>query len=304
MRVLITGAGGQLGHDVAVAFAGEVPPGGRRRALFGPAGPAATDVEVVATTHAELPVDDRARVLSAVLGLRPDVVVHAGAYTAVDACESDPDTAFAVNALGTRHVAEAAAAVGAHLVYISTDYVFDGTADRPYVEWDATNPLSVYGRSKLGGEQECPGGATVVRTSWVCGATGNNMVKTALRLGSGSGPLRFVDDQHGCPTFTADLAAAVVTLAQDRRPGTFHVTNQGATTWFGFVAAVLEASGGDPGRVEPISTAELDPPRPAPRPANTVLDNAALRLNDLPLLPDWRDGLGRLVGTLETAASR
>ena len=124
------------------------------------------------------------------------------------------------------------------------------------------------------------------------------MVKTVLRLAAGDGPLRFVDDQHGCPTFTADLAAAVVTLAVDRRPGIFHVTNQGATTWFGFVRAVVAAAGDDPGRVEPIATADLDPPRPAPRPANSVLDNAALRLGGLPLLPPWEDGLERLVKEL------
>ena len=215
-------------------------------------------------------------------------MLHAGAYTAVDACESDPDTAFAVNAIGTRNVAEAAVGVGAHLVYVSTDYVFDGTLDRPYVEWDQPNPRSVYGLSKLGGELEVHAvagpSATVVRTAWVSGAHGANMVKTVLRLAAANpgGPLRFVDDQHGCPTFTADLARAVVRLALDRRPGTFHVTNQGETTWFGFARATLAAAGLDPGRVEPIATSELDPPRPAPRPANSRLDNAALRLSGLP----------------------
>ncbi len=129
------------------------------------------------------------------------------------------------------------------------------------------------------------------------------MVRTALRLTSGDGPLRFVDDQHGSPTFTADLAAAVVTLALDRRPGTFHVTNQGATTWYGFVRAVVEAAGGDPSRVEPIATADLHPPRPAPRPVNSVLDNAALRLSGLPLLPEWEDGLARLVRELAVVGS-
>jgi dTDP-4-dehydrorhamnose reductase len=250
-----------------------------------------------------LAVEDRGAVLAAVLGTRPDVVVHAAAWTAVDACEGDPQRALAVNALGTRHVAEAAAAVGAHLLYLSTDYVFDGTASRPYVEWDDPRPLSVYGRSKLGGERECPPGATVVRTSWVAGAAGANMVRTALRLAQGAGPLRFVDDQRGSPTFTADLAAAVVTLALDRRPGVFHVTNQGETSWFGFVRAVLRAAGHDPARVEPIATAQLDPPRPAPRPANSVLDNAALRLCGLPLLPDWEDGLDRLVAVLTGRAA-
>ena len=141
---------------------------------------------------------DRTAVRDAVEAFRPDIVLHGGAYTAVDACESDPDTAFAVNALGTRHVAEAAAAVGAHLVYISTDYVFDGTLDRPYVEWDQPGPRSVYGRSKLGGEHEVRAvagpSATVVRTAWVSGAHGANMVKTVLRLAEanpdGAAPLR------------------------------------------------------------------------------------------------------------------
>lgn len=294
MRVLVTGAGGQLGSDLVAALSGAVPPAGRRRALLGPEGPGA-GVDVTGADHASLPVEDRAAVLDAVLGIRPDVVVHAGAWTAVDACQGDPDRAFAVNALGTRHVAEAAAMTGAHLVYVSTDYVFDGTSPRAYLEWDEPHPLSVYGRSKLGGERECPPGATVVRTSWVCGASGGNMVKTALRLAAGDGPLRFVDDQRGSPTFTADLAAAIVTLGLDRRAGTYHVTNTGSTTWFGFVRAVLKAAGHDAGRVEPISTADLDPPRPAPRPANSVLDNAALRLSGLPLLPEWEDGLVRLV---------
>jgi dTDP-4-dehydrorhamnose reductase len=252
-------------------------------------------------------VADRTAVRALADEFRPHLILHAAAYTAVDACESDPDTAFAVNAMGTRHVAEAADAVGAHLVCISTDYVFDGTLDRPYVEWDTTNPCSVYGRSKLGGELEAFAiagpAATVVRTAWVSGAHGANMVKTVLRLGAAEpkGPLRFVEDQRGSPTFTADLAEAVVRLALDRRPGTFHVTNQGETTWFGFARATLAAAGVDPKRVEPILTAELDPPRPAPRPANSRLDNASLRLSGLPLLPDWNDGLGRLVHYLTTA---
>lgn len=300
MHVLITGAGGQLGSDLVQAFSGVVPPGGRRRALLGPEGPG-PGVEVTAADHAALAVEDRTTVLEAMEQLRPDVVVHAGAWTAVDACELDPDRAFRVNALGTRNMAEAAGLVGTHILYVSTDYVFDGTAPRPYVEWDEPRPLSVYGRSKLGGERECPPGSTVVRTSWVCGARGANMVKTALRLAAGDGQLRFVDDQHGSPTFTADLAAAIVTLALDRRPGVFHVTNQGTTTWYGFVRAVLEAAGHDPERVLAIATSDLDPPRPAPRPANSVLDNAALRLEGLPLLPHWTDGLGRLVAALETA---
>ncbi|MGH8982066.1 MAG: SDR family oxidoreductase, partial [Acidimicrobiales bacterium] len=135
MRVLVTGAGGQLGSDLVAAFGGDVPPGGRRRALLGPEGPG-PGAEVRGLGHGELAVEDRAAVHATVDALRPDVVVHSAAWTAVDACEGDPDHAYQVNALGTRHVAEAAARAGAHLVYVSTDYVFDGTCARPYVEWD------------------------------------------------------------------------------------------------------------------------------------------------------------------------
>ena len=281
------------------ALAGRVPTGGR-------AGDPATGrlglrspCDVIAADHARLDVADRGAVLGVVEGVRPHVVVHAAAWTAVDACEGDPDRALAVNALGTRHVAEAARRFGAHVVYVSTDYVFDGTSTRPYVEWDQTNPMSVYGRSKLGGELELDPGSTVVRTSWVCGAHGANMVRTVLRLAAQPGPLRFVDDQRGSPTFTADLAGVLAVLATDRLPGTFHVTNSGVTSWYGFAREVLAGAGHDPDRVEPIATAELDPPRPAPRPANSVLDNAALRLMGMAPLPDWRDALARLLATTE-----
>ncbi|HWD51042.1 MAG TPA: dTDP-4-dehydrorhamnose reductase [Acidimicrobiales bacterium] len=304
LRVLVTGGNGQLGRDVRDVLAGKVPDGGVLPVERDPG-----DIEVLSTDIDNLDVVDRTAVGEAFESYRPQVVIHGGAFTAVDACESDPDTAFAVNAMGTRHVAEASRRVGAHLLYVSTDYVFDGTLDRPYVEWDATNPRSVYGRSKLGGEQEVAavsgGDATVVRTAWVSGAHGANMVKTVLRLaGAGDGPLRFVDDQQGTPTFTADLATAVVGLALARRPGTFHVTNQGETTWFGFARATLAAAGLDPARVEPIATADLDPPRPAPRPANSRLENTALRLSGLDLLPEWTASLGRLVEALPAVAER
>jgi dTDP-4-dehydrorhamnose reductase len=303
LRVLVTGGNGQLGRDVRDVLAGSVPDGGVLPVERGPG-----DIEVLSTDIDNLDVVNRTAVGEAFESFRPEVVIHGGAFTAVDACESDPDTAFAVNAMGTRHVAEASRRVGAHLLYVSTDYVFDGTLHRPYHEWDATNPQSVYGRSKLGGELEVAavsgGGATVVRTAWVSGAHGANMVKTVLRLAAagGDGPLRFVDDQHGTPTFTADLATAIVGLALGRRPGTFHVTNQGETTWFGFARATLSAAGLDPERVEPIATQDLDPPRPAPRPANSRLDNAALRLSGLDLLPEWTASLNRLVQALAAVA--
>lgn len=275
MRVLVTGAGGQLGVDLLRAFDGH---------------------EVTGLTRQQLDVGDRDAVMQAVTTLTPQAIVHSGAWTAVDACESDPDRAFRVNALGTRHVVEAARLVGAQVFYISTDYVFDGTASAPYVEWDRPNPLSVYGRSKLGGEQEVDPGSSIVRTSWVCGAHGANMVKTILRLAGEHDRLSFVDDQHGCPTFTEDLASMIRRLVVARLPGTFHVTNQGATTWFEFARAVMAAAGHDAARVEPTTTADF--PRPAPRPANSVLDNAALRLQGVPLLADWHEPLERLVKEL------
>jgi dTDP-4-dehydrorhamnose reductase len=280
VRVLVTGAGGQVGREVSDLFA------------------AAAQHEVIAADHASLDVGDRDAVMQAITGSRPDAVVHCAAWTAVDACESDPDRALLVNALGTRHVAEASNRVGAHLLYVSTDYVFDGEKSEPYVEWDPPNPRSVYGRSKLGGENEAGPEATIVRTSWVCGAHGPNMVKTILRLVAEHDTLTFVDDQRGHPTFADDLATMLVRLVVERRPGLFHVTNQGAVSWFEFAAAVLGAAGLDSARVRPISTAELQPPRPAPRPANSVLDNAALRLGGIDLLPDFREPLARLVGTL------
>jgi dTDP-4-dehydrorhamnose reductase len=279
MRVLVTGAAGQLGQDVVRTCT------------------AAGD-EVVACDRATLDLGDRDSVAQAITSGAPDVVVNAGAWTAVDDCEADPDRAWQINALGVRWVADAARRVGAHVVHVSTDYVFDGTKPTPYVEWDPTNPLSAYGRSKRGGELEVDPASTIVRTAWVCGAHGSNMVKTVLRLAD-QPELAFVDDQRGSPSFTADLAEAIRRLAVARLPGTFHLTNQGETTWYGFVREILELSGNDPGKVRPITTAELDPPRPAPRPANSVLDNAALRLGGLPLLPHYRDSLGRLLKELQ-----
>lgn len=283
MRILITGAGGQLGTDLHHLAGGMA------------------HHEVTPATRAQLDVGDRDQVLTAVTSIRPDLIIHAGAWTAVDACEADPDRAWRVNSLGCRYVGEAAVITGAHLVAVSTDYVFDGTSSRPYVEWDPPNPVSVYGRSKLGGEQEIARlvpAATIVRTSWVCGVHGSNMVKTVLRLARSGGPLRFVADQRGCPTFTEDLAGMLLRLGVARRPGLFHVTNQGETTWYGFARDVVVAAGLDASTVAPVTTDELAPPRPARRPANSVLDNTALRLGGVPLLADFHEPLERAVKVL------
>jgi dTDP-4-dehydrorhamnose reductase len=277
LRVLVTGAGGMVGREVVEAFAA----GGNH--------------DVVGLDHAALDVGDRDSVLGAIGSHGPDAIVHCAAMTAVDACESERDRAFLVNALGVRFVMEGARRAGAYVVSISTDYVFDGTQPDPYHEWDTPNPTSVYGQSKLGGEFEIDLECAVVRTSWVIGRYGANMAKTILRLAGGDTPLRFVDDQRGCPTVAKDLAGMLRTFAVERLPGTWHVTNQGPVSWFEFAQEVLRANGDDPARVAPITTADLDPPRPAPRPANSVLDNRALRLAGRALLPDFRESLPGLV---------
>lgn len=280
MRILVTGASGQVGTEVE-----ELLRGGSQN-------------ELLALSHSELDIADRERVLQVTGEWGPEIIINAAAYTAVDACEDNVDQAFAVNALGPRNLAEGARLAGSHLLHISTDYVFDGKSPFPYREWDPPHPMSVYGRSKLAGEQEVLSllpGAAVVRSSWICGRFGHNMVKTILRLADNTGPLHFVDDQRGCPTFAGDLATMVVRLAVARMPGVFHVTNQGVTSWYGFARDVLAAAGHDAGRVEPIKTADLDPPRPAPRPANSVLDNSVLRLLGVPLLVDYHDPLERTV---------
>ncbi len=284
MRLLLTGAGGQLGSELVRLVAEHNEE--RRRG----------QIDLLACSHATLDVCRRDQVMAATFSFEPDVIVHAAAFTAVDACEEEPGRAFAVNALSTRYLAEAARLASAHLVYVSTDYVFDGNLGRPYLEWDEPAPLSVYGRSKLAGEKEAGQSATVVRTAWLMSKTGANMAKTILRLGREStGELRFVDDQRGSPTVAADLAAKVLELAIARRPGLFHVTNRGEATWFDVAREVMAAAGLGPERVVPISTDELVPRRPAARPANSVLENAVLRLEGDPLLPEWRESLGRLV---------
>ena len=279
MRGLVTGANGQLGHDVIAACT------------------AAGD-EVVAAGRDRLDVTDRAMVHGAIASTRPDAVINCAAWTAVDACESDPDRAMLANALSVRWLREASERVGAHLVTVSTDYVFDGTKDTPYTEWDTPAPASMYGRSKLAGEHEAGPDAAVVRTSWVCGEHGSNMVATVLRLLPERDSLSFVDDQVGHPTFPADLAPALRRLAVDRRSGIHHLTNAGAVSWFEFVREIAALAGRDPEMVRPIATADLDPPRPAPRPANSVLDNAVWRLAGLTPLRDHREPLAELVEAL------
>jgi dTDP-4-dehydrorhamnose reductase len=279
VKVVVTGAAGQLGTDV-VAHCRE-----------------AGD-DVLAADRGRLDVTDRDEVHALLAATRPDAVINTAAYTAVDACESHEAEAALVNDTAVRWLAESCSSVGAHLVHVSTDYVFDGTLDRPYREDDEPHPMTAYGRTKLGGERSAGPDAAIARTSWVCGEHGANIVELVLRLSAERDELAFVDDQRGSPTFTADLAPALRRLAIDRRRGVHHLTNQGAVTWYEFVREILRAAGRDPAMVRPITTAELDPPRPARRPANSVLDNAVWRAAGLPMLRDFHAPLAELVDTL------
>ncbi len=283
MKLLVTGAAGQLGREIVDVA--------QTRGL-----------DVVAADRTVLDITDRDAVHRVVAEYRPDAIVHAAAWTAVDACEADPDKANRVNGTATADIVAAAREVGASVHVISTDYVFDGTKPAPYVETDAPNPQSAYGRSKLLAERSTDAQLdAVVRVSWLSGFHGANMVKTILRLAANPGPLRFVSDQIGHPTFADDAAAMIVRLVTERRVGIWHVTNQRAVSWYRFACEVLEAAGDDPSRVQPVLTSELTPPRPAKRPSNSVLDNARLRAEGIELLDDFRVPLERLVARLRSA---
>jgi dTDP-4-dehydrorhamnose reductase len=269
MRLLVTGAAGMLGRDV-VAAAND---GGH---------------EVVALARADLDITDAAAVRAAVLDTRPDAVVNCAAWTDVDGAEAEEAAATAVNGDGAGHLAAAAAEAGAHLLHVSTDYVFDGEAREPYREDAPTAPASAYGRSKLAGERAvtAAGGAhAIVRTAWVFGPHGRNFVDTMRRLGADRDEVRVVDDQVGSPTYTGHLAAALVRAAEDRLTGVLHVTASGRCSWFELARATFEETGTDC-QVLPQTTAELG--RPAPRPAFSVL---ASTRSEAPVLPDWREGL-------------
>jgi dTDP-4-dehydrorhamnose reductase len=233
---------------------------------------------------------------------RADWVVHLAAFTRVDECESRPETAMAVNAGGARHVAEAARAAGAGVVALSTDYVFDGRGSRPYREDDPAAPASVYGRSKWEGEQAVRAATPrhqIVRTAWLYGEGGPNFVDTILARARAGQPLRVVDDQRGSPTWTADLAEGLVRLLGSGRTGTFHCTNRGDCTWYDLAAHVLRRAGLDT-PLERTDSAGF--PRPAPRPAYSVLDPGGFEAATGWRMPHWSDAVDRYLGSAAAAA--
>lgn len=274
MKILVTGAGGMLGSDLVERFS--------------------KGHEVTGVTRQNFDILKEQEIRASLARVRPDWVIHSAAYTNVDGCEKEPDKAFAVNADGARDVARACWSVGARMLYVSTDYVYDGTKGSPYVETDPVNPLNVYGKSKLRGEQEVrkvlgDEDALIVRTSWLYGHGGPNFVEAILAQVGKKDELRVVDDQTGNPTYTRDLAGGIARLVEAGASGTVHVTNEGMCSWCDYARRILEFAGITGIKVMPVTTAELG--RPAVRPAYSALSNDRYYNITGHRLRDWREAL-------------
>jgi dTDP-4-dehydrorhamnose reductase len=274
-RWLVAGAGGMLGQDVTELLR-------------------ASGEEVTGLGRSELDITDATATGRAVLEARPDIVVNCAAWTAVDDAESHEDLALAINGAGAANLAAACAQAGARLVQLSTDYVFSGTDTEPYSEEHPPAPRTAYGRTKLAGEEAVrrilPGASYVLRTAWLYGAHGPNFVRTMIDLEGTRDTVAVVDDQHGQPTWTGDVAKQITLLARSTaKPGIYHATSAGATTWLGLARAIFGLLGADPGRVTPTSSSMLA--RPAPRPSFSVLGHARWAAAGLPPLPDWETSL-------------
>jgi dTDP-4-dehydrorhamnose reductase len=279
LKILLVGKDGQVGRELAntLAAAGHV----------------------TATSRSDLDLVETDRVAQKVRDEKPDVVVNAAAYTAVDRAETERDLAYKVNAEAPGAMAAEAARLGALLVHFSTDYVFDGTKRDPYVEEDATNPLNAYGQSKLAGERAIVSSGCrhlILRTSWVYGPHGRNFMLTILRASRERPELRVVDDQFGAPTSSLAIARATATLLQRGAAGLYHLSAAGKTTWFGFAREIL-AKAGTPTPVVPITTDQY--PAPARRPRNSVLDNSRLRAAYGVALPGWQEQLDEVLAAYE-----
>ena len=284
-RWLVTGAGGMLGADMVAVLTSRGEP-------------------VTGMNRAGLDVTDAAAVTDAIARCRPDVVVNCAAWTAVDDAEASEEQALAVNAGGAANLAAACAGLGARLVQISTDYVFAGDAGRPYAENDVPAPRTAYGRTKLAGERavldRLPESGFVVRTAWLYGAHGASFVRTMIKLEDTRPTIDVVDDQHGQPTWTVDVARQIVALVHSTAaPGVYHATSGGETTWFGLAREIFALLGADPARVRPIPSSALS--RPAPRPAYSVLGHSAWAGSRVPPIGEWRTALHRALPELLAA---
>ena len=269
MRVCLTGAGGMLGHAIQNVF---------------------SDMEVMGFTHDLLDVTSLDDTVKKIREIKPDIVIHAAAFTNVDLCESEPEKAYLVNGIGTRNAAMACEETKCPILYISSDYVFDGARGTPYNEWDEPNPVSVYGLSKLMGERfvsTLTNRFYIVRTSWLYGPAGKNFVATIIRLLSEKESLQVVNDQHGSPTYTVDLAKKIRELL-GRGYGTYHITNTGSCTWYDF-AVTIAAKKGINKPISPITSEEFN--RPAKRPPYSVLANTLLKLEGIREARSWEEAL-------------
>jgi dTDP-4-dehydrorhamnose reductase len=276
MRVLVTGKKGQLGHDVLLQL--------EKR-----------QIECQGVDIDDFDLTDPEAVSGYIARYRPTIVVHCAAYTAVERAETERDICFAVNVTGTENIARACLKVGSALVYISTDYVFDGVGDRPYEVNDAKDPQSQYGLTKSLGEdkvREIIAQAFIIRTAWVFGKNGSNFVKTMLRLGQEKPEINVVADQFGSPTYTQDLACLICDMIMTAKYGVYHATNEGFCSWYEFACAIVEEAG-LPAKINPITSEQY--PTPVKRPKNSRLSKVSLDHAGFMRLPDWRDALRRYI---------
>jgi len=292
MKILISGAKGQLGTQLS-----EILKAGTTE--LGPIPECYNGAEVFGYSSKDLDVSDLAAVRAAVDSAKPDLIINSAAYTNVDDCETDRDRAFRVNALGARNLAIAAEETGARLVHISTDYVFSGTGNEPFAEYDLTAPQSIYGKSKLAGEENVKTFCSrhfIVRTSWLYGLYGGNFVKTIMKAGKERGSLKVVDDQKGNPTNVEDLCYHILKLADTEEYGVYHCTGSGECSWYDFASLILEYAGIE-ATVAPVTTDQF--PRPARRPAYSSLDNMMLRVTVGDNMRPWQDALKSFITALE-----
>lgn len=274
MKVLVTGASGQLGHDVCKVLA-------------------ARNVAHKGVDITDFDITDSRTTNDYIIKYHPDAVIHCSAWTAVDKAEDEPEKCRAVNVDGTRNIAAACKEIGAKMLYISTDYVFPGTGERFYEPEDPTGPLGVYGETKLAGElvvREMLEQYFIVRTSWVFGKNGNNFVKTMLRLAESKAEIDVVCDQIGSPTYTADLAPLLCDMVMTDKYGIYHATNEGVCSWAEFAQEIFRLTGKNV-RINAISTSEY--PTRATRPLNSRLNKEKLGKENFNKLPHWKDALAR-----------
>lgn len=277
MRILVLGSNGQLGSEILRVM---------------------QEHDLITATHAQIEISQSARMVEFASRVRPEAIINAAGYTDVDGCESSRERAFLVNAIGARNVAIASHKAGAELIHISTDYVFDGNKDGPYIECDLPRPLNIYGWSKLLGEKmamEQNPNTFILRTAWLYGCVGRNFPKSILALAQEKEEICVVNDQLGTPCYAGDVARQIKHLMDTKSYGLYHCTSQGRCTWYDYARETIRLAGLQV-RIVPVASSAY--PRPARRPANSVLDNLMLRAQGLDVMPEWKDSLARQIGEI------